>query len=133
MATVFVGIDREPGVFNSDITLARDARGQLYHVAYTAEGGATAVLDVKFQYYDTVTGTYEDLKDSEGTVVAFAQFTGVSEDDLIIHPDMAQTADATHPLATGRRFATPHPRKLRVVATVGTDNLTFSIASVPLA
>lgn len=130
---IFALADREPAAYNFDGQLPRDCRGMLYHVAYTAEGGATATLDVKIQYYDMVANTYEDYKDSEGNTIAFAQFTGVSEDDLVLFPDMTQTADATHPLATGRRFAAPHPRKFRVVATVGTDNLTFSIAGIPLA
>lgn len=120
MSTLFASADREPAAYNSDsYSLPKGYRGVLVHVAYTAEGGATATLDFKLQYFDSTTGTWEDL-----TGAALAQMTAVGETDLMVYPGIAATAN--------RQVSVACPRKIRAVATVGTDNLTFSADAQPL-
>lgn len=129
---VFASSLRAVGAHNFDGTLPRDARGMLYHVSYTAEGAGTSTLDVKMQYYDETTATYEDYTDWENNVIGIVQMTGVGEGEFLVYPGIGQDVVANHPLA-GRRYSAPHPRKFRIVATVGTDTVTFSINGTPLA
>ncbi len=113
MGVLFASADREPATYNSDFNVPRGYRGLLAHVAYTAEGGGTATLDFKLQYFDTVASTWEDLAGA-----ATAQFTGVGELDLQVYPGIAAIAN--------RAVSSAVPKRLRAVAVVGTDNLTFS-------
>lgn len=136
MAVVFASAARtqEVGTYNSDIRADTGALGMLFHLVISAVGG-TPTLDLKMQYYDSATATWEDYKDWEGNVVSFAQKTGTGEDDLVVYPSGSAPAAADHPAATNRRYASPIPTKFRWVATVGNaggDSATFSLASTPL-
>lgn len=137
MAIIFASENRTQvvGTYNSDSTLPQTSDGQLYHLSITAVTD-TPTLDLKMQYFDAATATWEDYKDWEGNTVSFAQKTGTGEDDLVLYPSGVGQLAATQPAATNPRFPSPHPRKFRWVATVGnaaTDEVTFSLASVPLA
>lgn len=138
MATIFASATRTQAVatYNSDaFTLTQQARGLWYHLDITAVG-TTPTLDLKMQIWDDATASWEDYKDWEGNTVAFAQKSTVSEDDLVLYPSSAAQLAAAQPAATNPRFASPHPRRFRWVATVGDaggDTITFSLASAPLA
>lgn len=114
MATLITSADREPGAYTADFLVPERRRGLLLSVNYTAEGGATATLDVKLQYRDGAESAWDDLPGA-----SLAQFTGVAESDLMVYPGITGVAN--------RQVSIAIPKILRVVATVGTDNLTFSV------
>lgn len=138
MATVFASANRTQVVGTYESTpfvLPQTSKGMLYHLVITAVTD-TPTLDIKLQYYDDATATWEDYKDWEANTVSFPQKTGTGEDDLVLYEGGASLVEATHPAAGNRRYASPHPRRSRWVATVGnaaTDEITFSLAATPLA
>lgn len=138
MATVFASAERTQVVGTYESTpfvLPQTSKGMLYHLVITAET-SDATLDLKLQYFDDATATWEDYKDWEANTVSFPQKTGVGEDDLVLYEGGASLVEATHPAAANRRYASPHPRRSRWVATVGDDSddtITFSLASTPLS
>lgn len=132
MAAVFQSATRTQavGTYNSNALYMPNGQfGALFRLNISAIG-TTPTLDIKFQYYDTEPGTWEDLLDSAGNVVSFAQKTGTGEDDLMISPGVVEKLTLTN-----RRYAQALPWKFRVVATVGDaggDTITFSLSQTPL-
>lgn len=114
MASLIASADREPGTVTADFLVPERRRGLLLNVNYTAEGGATATLDVKLQYRDGSDSTWEDLPGA-----SVAQLAAVGEIDLMVYPGIAAIAN--------RQVSIGIPKILRCVAVVGTDNLTYDI------
>ena len=121
MSVLFASADRAPATYNAEIYLSPDAGGALFYINYTAEGGGSSVLDAKLQYWDASEQAWDDLTDSAGNAIAFAQFTGVSEDSLKVYPGLTEKITLTN-----RQYNAPLPRRLRLQAVVGTTNVTFS-------
>lgn len=126
MAVVFDSATRTQAVATYNADFRRwEAVGLLFHLNITAVG-TTPTLDLKLQFYDEVTSTYEDLTDSAGNAIAFAQKTGTGEDTLKVCPGVVEKLAATH-----RQYALVPPQRLRFVATVGDaggDTITFSLS-----
>ncbi len=121
MSQLFASADRAPATYTAEAYLSPDAGGALFYINYTAEGGASSTLDAKLQYYDAGEQAWDDLTDSAGNAIAFAQFTGVGEDSLKVYPGLTEKLTTTN-----RQYNGPLPRRLRLSATVGTTNVTFS-------
>lgn len=119
MSVLFASADRAPATYTADFTNQVGRKGVLVYINYTAEGGASSTLDAKLQYWDEAEQAWDDLPNC-----SFAQFTGVSESDLMVYPGIAEVAN--------RQISIALPKKLRLSATVGTTNVTFSAAFTPL-
>lgn len=106
---------------NTDFELRHGAIGAIFTLEITAASGTTPTLDVKFQRYDPLTETYHDI-----TGAAFAQKTATGDDQLVIYPGIAETANET--------VSDVLAHKLRLVETVGgTDpSFTRSVSMQPL-
>lgn len=93
------------------------AKGVHLVLDVTAVTGTTPTLDVKVQRKDATSGQYVDLPGG-----AFAQKTGVSVDDLVIYPGVAETAN--------RSVSDVLSEEWRAVETIGgtTPDFTFSLA-----
>ena len=116
MGIVLASEDREPGAYPADFNLGPGYNGVLVAIDYTAEGGATATLDAKLQYFEPGEGDYNDIP---GAV--FTQLTGVSESHVVFAPGI--TAAAGPPITA---VSVALPDRIRLLCTVGTDNLTFT-------
>lgn len=127
MAIAFASATRTQatGTYTSDLVMPRGAIGVVFRLNISAIG-TTPTLDIKIQYLDTVTGTYEDFKDSAGNAIAFAQKSGTGTDQLKICPGILENLTGTN-----RRYSEVLPRKFRVLSTVGDaggDTITYSLA-----
>lgn len=115
--TVFASAQRTVTTNSSDqITLY--TKGIRLFLNISAYVGGT--LDVKIQSKDTLTGNYEDIPGA-----AFAQKSATGQDDLIIYPGIAETANEAVSDAV--------PAVWRAVATMATTpDMTFSLVAVTL-
>jgi len=104
-----------------------EAAGVLINVSYTAEGGAGSTLDGKVQVWDASEQAWDDLLDSAGTAIGFAQFTGISEDSLTIYPGLVEKLTGTN-----RHYNSPLPAPVRLSFTVGTTSVTFAVSIAEL-
>jgi hypothetical protein len=126
MAVVFASAERtqEVATYTSEFARGRDAVGILLSLDITAVAN-TPTLDIKLQAYNDVTDEWEDLTDSAGNAIAFAQKTGTGEDQLKVCPGVVEKL-----ASTSRQYALVPPHKLRAHATVGnaaSDSITFSL------
>jgi hypothetical protein len=96
-------------------------------VSYTAEGGAGSTLDGKVQVWDASEQAWDDLLDSAGNAISFAQFTGISEDNLKIYPGLVEKLTGTN-----RQYNSPLPAPVRLSFTVGTTSVTFAVSIAEL-
>lgn len=103
--------------YNFDIVLPRGFVGALFRLNIgTAPTGTTPTLDIKVQYFDELRQSYEDLTDSAGNAIAFAQKSGAGEDDMKLYPGLVEKLAASN-----RQYNITPPKKLRIVATLGAD------------
>lgn len=116
-----------PGTVALPFYIGPEGAGVKLDISYTAEGGAGSTLDAKLQVWDSGTQAWEDLTDSAGNAVAFAQFTGISEDSLTIYPGLIEKLTGTN-----RHYNGPLPQPVRLLCTVGTTSVTFAVSMVEL-
>lgn len=99
---------------NSDTVQNEDeARGVRLVLNVTAASGSSPTLDVKLQRYDDTSANWIDLPSA-----AFAQKTGVSNDDLVVYPGVAETAN--------RSVSDVITSRWRAVATIAGSSPSFS-------
>jgi hypothetical protein len=115
------------GTVNLPFYIGPEAAGVKIDINYTAEGGGTATLDAKLQVWDASEQAWDDLLDSAGTVIGFAQFTGVSEDSLTVYPGLVEKLTGTN-----RHYNSPIPAPVRLVCTVAAATVTFAVAIAEL-
>ena len=123
--TMFSSSLRAAGAHTSNIITNHSAKGGMFYLDITAEGG-TATLDVKLQVIDSISGDWTDLADNvAGTgAYAFAQASGVTTGPTIltVYPGLTASSNS---VCTGIL-----PIQFRAHATVAgssTPTFTFSL------
>jgi hypothetical protein len=109
--TLFESASRVAAAYNSDDQSTSFAKGVIIFLNITA---LTGTLDLKIQAKDTVSGTYIDQPGC-----SLAQQAGTGIDILTVYPGIAETAN----VSVSDRL----PKVWRVVCTVGTGPITFSV------
>lgn len=106
------------GATNSSEMANTRWRGVILYINTTAVGGAGTVV-VKVQTKDPTSGTFVDLPGA-----ATASITTNTETTLTVYPSVAESA--------GVDISDPLGHAWRIVATVGGNAVTFSVAGVYL-
>lgn len=116
-----------PGTVSLPFYIGPEAAGVKIDINYTAEGGASSTLDAKLQTWDVSEQAWDDLLDSAGNAIAFGQFTGISEDSLTVYPGLVEKLTGTN-----RHYNGSLPPPVRILCTVGTTSVTFSVSIAEL-
>ena len=123
--TMFSSSLRAAGTHTSNIITNHSAKGGIFYLDITAEGG-TAPLDVKLQVIDSISGDWTDLGNNvAGTgAYAFAQASGVTTGPTIltVYPGLTASGNAVCSGILPIQF-----RAHATVAGSSTPTFTFSL------
>jgi len=132
MSIVAPSLLRNIGSYNFDFTMPHDAVGVIVTMNASAKGAGATTLALTFRYYDDASDTYRDLQDYTATTPVTVGIAATAVVPVVaweFHLSPRMSAVALH--ATLRHFACLVPSKLRIVAAVAVDTLTFSIGARP--
>lgn len=113
---IFESSQRTAATYNSDEFINHQAAGVTIFTDVTA---ATGTVTVKLQIKDPVSGAWIDLAGATSPAIG-----SVQTDYFTVYPSIAETANET--------ISDRLPLNWRVVATVATNPVTFSVSGVYL-